>query len=87
MQHKKDNLVQLVCFLKVFTTFFDTFHNSVKRLTLTPLLCKSMDWFLYDGDLHHEKVNALCTLKGQTYFNKPKAFSCRFKYVCSFSGH
>ena len=21
------------------------------------LLCKSMDWFLYDRDLHHERVN------------------------------
>ena len=23
------------------------------------LLCKSMDWFLYDNDLRHERVNFL----------------------------
>ena len=24
------------------------------------LLCKSMDWFLYDRDLRHERVNGNC---------------------------
>ena len=33
-----------------------------------------MDWFLYDMDLHHERVNEWCPLKVQTYLNKPAMF-------------
>ena len=33
-----------------------------------------MDWFLYDMDLHHERVNEWCQLKVQTYLNKPAMF-------------
>ena len=33
------------------------------------LLCRSMDWFLYDRDLHHERFNTCCPQKGQIYLN------------------
>ena len=34
------------------------FHDSSLsyRNQCTDLLCKSMNWFLYDSDLHHERV-------------------------------
>ena len=27
------------------------------------LLCKSMDWFLYDNGLRHERVNPMCVAR------------------------
>ena len=27
------------------------------HIETSPLICKSMDWFLYDNGLHHERVN------------------------------
>ena len=52
---------------------FITYEDKIKLLFLTlswrrflsyrnqfsELLCKSMDWFLYDGDLCHEKVKII----------------------------
>ena len=34
---------------------------------------KSLDWFLYDRDLCHERVNTWCPEKGQIYLNKAAA--------------
>ena len=47
-------------------------YNENLRLTLlfmTELLCKSIDWFLYDKDLCRERVNVLKDL-----FNKVASF-------------
>ena len=35
--------------------------NKIKIIEKPYLLCKSMDWCLYDRDLRHEIVNDLCT--------------------------
>ena len=34
----------------------------------TDLLSKSMDWFLHDRDLHHERVKAVVEFRAQSYF-------------------
>ena len=36
--------------------FFCNFKQILNLSTNINLLCKSMEWFLYDGDLHHEWV-------------------------------
>ena len=34
--------------------------NKYSPLCIAALLCKSMDWFLYDRELRHERVSYLC---------------------------
>ena len=31
----------------------------ISFMTKDPIICKSIDWFPYDGDLRHERVNVL----------------------------
>ena len=35
---------------------FRVFQMDFNSLTLIDLLCKSLDWFLYDRDLRHERI-------------------------------
>ena len=42
-------------FLKTYLTIVQTLPI-FESLSLKDLLCKSMDWFLYDRDLRHESV-------------------------------
>ena len=35
---------------------FRVFQIDFNSLTLIDLLCKSLDWFLYDRDLRHERI-------------------------------
>ena len=37
---------------------------------LKDLLCKSMDWFLYDRDLRHERVNGLSVILDKLEFRR-----------------
>ena len=65
----------LVCFPKEYSNTFVTSRRITKRLTLswqrplsyrnqsTDLLCKSLDWFLYDNGLRHERVKAKAIIK------------------------
>lgn len=42
------------CILQLFREFF---HNGGRyHKETSPLICKSMDWFLFHGDLHHKRV-------------------------------
>ena len=45
--------------LHKISVFFisDRFSNSISRQQFNYMLCKSMDWFLYDRDLHHGRVH------------------------------
>ena len=45
-----------------FSDFFNSFMTEVSiiyRNQSINLLCKSMDWFLYDRNLRHERVNKI----------------------------
>ena len=44
---------------KPLLTFYDGDLYHIDRNQFINLLCKSVDWFLYDRDLCHEKVKAL----------------------------
>ena len=47
--HKETS--QLICKAHQFTGFL------IMGILVVNLLCKSMDWFLYDRDFRHERVN------------------------------
>ena len=62
IQLKNQNTVfELIC--KCYSSFNSSLTEVLSyRTQSTDLLCKSMDWFLYDRDLRHERVNKICNL-------------------------
>ena len=75
---KKEVLRRLLlwCFLKNFAKFFrtDVLKNTSGRLLLSG--------FIPSFSL---SLSCLDKTKGHTHLNKPAAFSCMFKYLCSFT--
>ena len=59
-------------------------------MTKFALLCKSMDWFLYDKGLRHERVNLIFKLislfiGGARFFNTDEAvWSLDVQFICYF---
>ena len=52
------------------------FNSFIWRRSLSYLLCKSMDWFLYDRDLRHKELMASCqTCKFGQEWNSSRQYS------------
>ena len=43
---------------EILNNFSSSANHGGRHFYSTFLQCKSMDWFLYDGGLRHEKVNS-----------------------------
>ena len=60
--------------LHKISVFFisDRFSNSILRQQFNQMLCKSMDWFLYNRDLHHGRVHHINeTMARECIFSNP----------------
>ena len=61
--------VSKTSFLKAYLTF--SWRRSLShRNQCIDLLCKSMNWFLYDSDLRHERVKTLLNIYDGTFPRK-----------------
>ena len=65
----RTSITEGVTGLNSFTTGFLSYRNQSINV-----LCKSMDWFLYDSDLRQERVNTTTAIY-DIYFNKPFRFT------------
>ena len=64
-QNSQENTCARVSILLYFSLYFTRFNWTLSWRRSLPqrnqsigLLCKSMDWFLYDKDIRHERVKA-----------------------------
>ena len=65
-------LVYVNCFLLPHCcckAYIILFHDAGPYHLETNLLCKSKDWFLYDRDLRHERVNTILPASRVSYFH------------------
>ena len=83
--HKKLSMDVIRVLLLLFLTLNPSWWRSISyRNQSIDLQSKSMDWFLYDADLRHERVKQVFDLRLiESYFKPQNAGCSKFQVICN----